>query len=115
MGFAPPSSWVRTSFSSSAGSRIDQAARLVECAPWIGLRPEHEPVERVGLIQVAVGVARPPQHLELERAELEPGLRVLRLEVARLTVELQRCRRPLQQRAPEQRVYGERVERMRGL
>src|SRR5204862_5625104 len=103
----PHNSWARTSSSFWAGSRIHQAAGLVQRSALLARRPV--PVQRVRLVQVAVRVARPPQILQLEVAELVPGLRVLRLEVARLAIELQRLLRRLEGCLEQQRVDRERV------
>src|SRR5262245_35249132 len=105
------SCWARTSYSFWAGSRVDLAARLVEVAGRRRPLPEEEVVQRVGVVEVAVGEARLLQLMERERAEPVPGLRVLRLEVARLSIEPQRARIVLRERGfdPE-RLRVERVE-----
>ena len=68
------------------------------------------------VVQVAVRGARLLlELLQLERAELVPGLRVLRLEVARLPVEVERLRAPLERDQHPQRFDRERIERVRRL
>src|SRR5262249_5678941 len=113
-GCAPRSCSARTSCSFWAGSRVDLAARLVEVAARRRPLPEEEVVQRVGVVQVAVGEARLLQLMERERAEPVPGLRVLRLEVARLSIELERARIVLGERSLDpERLRVERVEGVR--
>src|SRR5919108_3624978 len=82
------SSWARTSCSSWACSRVDLAARAIEGASFDA--GGTVVVERVRVVQVAVGAARLLEHGELELAEAIPRLRIFRLTVSRLAVEAER-------------------------
>src|SRR3954465_5992353 len=64
------------------------------------------------MVEVAIRAARLVEDVELEGAELEPGIRILRLEVARLLVVVLLAGERAEQ--PE-RLHRERGERVGGL
>src|SRR5437764_14740651 len=75
------------------------------------------PVERIRVAERAESTARIVEPFELEEAQLDPRLRVLRLRVDGLVKEAQRLRLAacgfLEHRLGEKRIDGDRVPRVR--